>query len=294
MSKRDELALRDYLGHIQQAISRIDKYLTDIDHTTFLINEEKRDAVIQAHETYVRRARELIEKAQTTLGLCALSDPTTIAQITEIEGFIAHAVRQIEQIERRVLQDQKIPHGEKVFSLFQPYTEWLSKGKAGVPVELGLRVCVLEDQWGFILHHQVMERQTDDQVAVEMVSQTQSRFPDLKACSFHKGFHSPANQTALRERLELPVLPKKGRLNRTDKERETAEAFQGARRQHSAVESAINALEVHGLGKCPDHGIDGFKRYVSMAVLARNIQKVGAELRKREREQAARQRKRAA
>lgn len=254
--------------------------------------EAQRQAVIQAHETYVQRARELTDKAQATLGLSALSGPTTIAQIAETEGFIAHAARQIEQVERRVVQGQKIPHEEKVFSLFQPHTEWISKGKAGVPVELGLRVCVLEDQWGFILHHQVMERQTDDQVAVDMVSQTQARFPDLKVCSFDKGFHSPANQAALRERLELSVLPKKGRLNQADKERETAEVFQAARRQHSAVESAINALEVHGLDKCPDHGIDGFKRYVSTAVLARNIQKLGAELRKRER--AVEQRKRAA
>lgn len=256
--------------------------------------EAQRQAVIQAHEVYVQRARELIDKAQMTLGLVALSGPTTIAPIAKIEGFITHAVRQIEQVERRVVQGQTIPHEEKVFSLFQPHTEWISKGKAGVPVELGLRVCVLEDQWGFILHHQVMERQTDDQVAVDMVSQTQARFPDLKVCSFDKGFHSPANQAVLRERLELSVLPKKGRLNQTDKERETAEAFQAARRQHSTVESAINALEVHGLDKCPDHGIDGFKRYVSMAVLARNIQKLGAELRKQDREQAARQRKRAA
>jgi hypothetical protein len=36
---------------------------------------------------------------------------------------------------------ETIPHEEKVFSLFQPHTEWISKGKAGVPVELGLRVC---------------------------------------------------------------------------------------------------------------------------------------------------------
>lgn len=263
-------------------------------------DESKRDAqrqaVIQAHEDYVQRARELIEKAQMTFDLITQPDPMTIVQITEINKFIVHAARQIDQIERRVVQGQKIPHDEKVFSLFQPHTEWISKGKAGVPVELGLRVCVLEDQWGFILHHQVMEKQTDDQVAVDMVSQTKTRFPDLKVCSFDKGFHSPANQVALREHLDLSVLPKKGRLNKADKEKETAEAFQSARRQHSAVESAINALEVHGLDKCPDHGIDGFKRYVSMAVLARNIQKLGAELRKqeREREQAARQQRRAA
>jgi len=28
MSRRDELALKDYLEHIQQAIRRIDRYLT--------------------------------------------------------------------------------------------------------------------------------------------------------------------------------------------------------------------------------------------------------------------------
>jgi hypothetical protein len=77
-----------------------------------------------------------------------------------------------------------------------------------------------------------------------------------------------------------------------DDRQQPAEEFQAARRQHSAVESAISALEVHGLDKCPDHGIDGFKRYVSMAVLARDIQKLGAELRKQER--AVEQRKRAA
>jgi len=47
MSRRDELALRDYLMHIQQAIDRIQRYLHDTDHAGFLTNEEKQDAVIR-------------------------------------------------------------------------------------------------------------------------------------------------------------------------------------------------------------------------------------------------------
>ena len=47
MSRRDELALRDYLEHIQQAIDRIQRYLADIDYSAFLDNEEKQDAVIR-------------------------------------------------------------------------------------------------------------------------------------------------------------------------------------------------------------------------------------------------------
>ncbi|MBN6743331.1 ISNCY family transposase, partial [Acidithiobacillus sp. MC6.1] len=38
------------------------------------------------------------------------------------------------------------------------------------------------------------------------------------------------------------------------------------------------ALEQHGLDICPDHGISGFKRYVALAVLSRNIHRLGAIL----------------
>ena len=54
--------------------------------------------------------------------------------------------------------------------------------------------------------------------------------------------------------------------------REHAPDLVALRHQHSAVESAINALEVNGLDCCLDHGIDGFKRYITLAVVARNIQ----------------------
>jgi hypothetical protein len=205
-----------------------------------------------------------------------------IALVFAIENFIAHAERQIDQIHRRVILGEKIPHAEKVFSIFEEHTEWISKGKAGVPVELGLKVCVLEDQYGFILHHRVMEHETDEQIAIPMVEESRKKFSSLTACSFDKGFHSPANQKDLQEHLDHVILPKKGKLSLMDKEREHSPSFIRARHQHSAVESAINALEVHGLDRCPDHGINGFKRYVALAVLARNIQQLGVKLRQKE------------
>jgi len=180
-----------------------------------------------------------------------------------------------------VLAGEVIAHHEKVFSIFEPHTEWISKGKAGVPVELGLRVCILEDQHGFVLHHQVMEKQTDDQVAVSMVEQSQAIFPSLRVVSFDKGFHSPSNRQRLEERLDLVALPKKGRHSAADCARETAPEFVQARHKHSAVESAINGLEHFGLDLCPDHGIVGFKRYVALAVLARNIHRLGVVVRER-------------
>jgi len=240
--------------------------------------EQNEALIVTAHQHYLKVAQAYLDKARQTLNLIeaqGLPDLNALARKLEIEKFMVHADRQIDQIHRRVILGEVIAPEEKVFSIFEPHTEWISKGKAGVPVELGVKVCILEDQYQFILRHQVMQKQTDDQVAVAMVTQAQQHFPDLKACSFDKGFHSPANQIALKEHLELVALPRKGRLSQQAQEEESAEAFVKARRAHSAVESAINGLEVHGLDVCPDHGIDGFKRYVALAVLARNIHRIG-------------------
>ena len=61
-----------------------------------------------------------------------------------------------------------------------------------------------------------------------------------------------------------------------------------AAKKHAAVESAINALEVHGLNKCFDHGIDGFKRYIALSVVARNIHRIGDILHRKEQKRMAR------
>ena len=101
---------------------------------------------------------------------------------------------------------------------------------------------------------------------------------------------SSHNQQELSKLLELNVLPKKGRLSKVDKQREGSDEFKRLRNQHSAVESAVNALEQHGLDICPDHGIDGFKRYISMAVMARNIHRLGCVILSQQREQERRKR----
>jgi hypothetical protein len=231
--------------------------------------------MIHAYQAYIDQAQCHLDKIQITLTKLSATAPAELLPKMEIEGYLQHAKRQIDQIDRRVIKNEIIPHAEKVFSLFEPHTEWISKGKAGVPVELGVKVCILEDQHQFILHHHVMERQTDDQIAVTMVTEAKKRFPTLNACSFDKGFHSPANQAELAQQLDQVTLPKKGKLSRERKAVEQSEAFVKARRTHSAVESAINALEVHGLDKCPDHGIEGFKRYVALAIVTRNIRRIG-------------------
>ncbi|MGD8947760.1 MAG: ISNCY family transposase [Desulfobacterales bacterium] len=258
--------------------------------------KQKRDQFIVAeHQNYINVCQGFVLKAKETirilreLGILSMSQDL---RLSTVEHYIRHADRQIDQIRRRVVLGEKIVHEEKVFSIFEPHTEWISKGKAGIPQELGLAVCVLKDQHGFILHHQVLEQQTDDKVAVAMAQGGKDRFKNLAGCSFDKGFYSPENKRQLATILDYVILPKKGRLSAKDKEIERSEAFVESRRKHSAIESCINALENHGLDRCLDHGLHGFKRYVALSVLARNIQILGhllqqKELKKQKRRKAA-------
>jgi len=239
--------------------------------------EERKQLIIKAHKLYIDLAETIAAKANEAIILLQTADidVTTQLKTDEICRFIAHAERQIDQIRRRVIEGKTIPHHEKVFSIFEEHTKWIVKGKAGIPQELGLNVCVVKDQFGFILHHRVMEDETDVLIAVPIVEETKQRFKNFNGCSFDKGFHSPDNQKKLAEILENVVLPRKGKLSAINREIESTEAFKSARRKHAAVESSINALENHGLDRCPDHGLHGFKRYVGLAVLARNIQILG-------------------
>jgi len=83
-------------------------------------------------------------------------------------------------------------------------------------------------------------------------------------------------------------MKRKGKRTQKAKEEESTEAFKNAQHKHSAVESAINALEVHGLDKCKDHGINGFKCYVALSIVTRNIHRIGDILHKRVQKQLAR------
>ena len=246
------------------------------------VKREKQQQVIkEAYSSYIEQSQEFVDRAEASLAELRRKGCPALIRIMQIEQYLQHARRQIEQVRRRVLQGEVIPHAEKVFSIFEEHTEWICKGKAGVPQELGLKVCIVEDQHQFILHYRVMQQQTDDQIAVPITQEVQQRFSDFTSCSYDKGFHNATNREELEKVLDTVVLPRKGRLSAQDRQREHSPAFVHARHKHSAVESAINAVENHGLDRCLDHGLAGFTRYAGLAVVARNIQLVGRILQKR-------------
>lgn len=244
--------------------------------------EDHQETIQHAYQRYVREVGRYLDRAEEVVEQCQTMSWKYVVTCQAILFYLDHAQRQMDQIHRRIFLGEKIPQEEKVFSVFEDHTEWISKGKAGVPQELGLKVAVMEDQHGFFLHHRVMVKEEDVHVLLPMLEKAKQWYPGIVSCSVDKGFYNPDNKKKAKKLVSLLVMPKKGKLSQAEQAEEGAEAFRRERRKRSAVESAINALENHGLDRCPDHGLRGFERYVSLAIVARNLQMVGTILLKRE------------
>lgn len=206
---------------------------------------------------------------------------------SELQYFLGATEYMADLATRRVLDDQTISHTEKVFSLFEPDTELINRGKTPQPIEFGHRVLIVEDRAGFIVHACVMEPgQTDEKTPVALMAELQRRFHGkIKAASFDKGFWSPSNLQDLSAIVPLAVLPKKGKRAAADAEREGAEEFGRLRKWHAGVESAIHALQAgNGLAVCRDKGIEGYQRYLALGVLGRNLQRLGTIFLEKERQ----------
>ena len=162
------------------------------------------------------------------------------------------------------------------------HSEWLSKGKKFNPVEIGHNVLIATDQFNFIVYHKVLEKQTDSQVTQELTINLVEKFPNLiESLSLDKGFYSKENKAFVQSKIPKAIMPKKGKRNKEETQKEHSQEFKKLRNAHSAVESNINQLEHNGLGRCMDRGIKNFKRYTALSVLSYNIHKIGEHLKKR-------------
>jgi len=189
-------------------------------------------------------------------------------------------IKHIDLVERRLVQKETIAHEEKIFSLFEPHTELIKKGKTMPPVEFGHRLLVSSEQNGLIIDYKVMEGGSESAEMVPLADRLLKRFGEdsIASLSTDKGFSSVANRELLELYIGQVIMPKKGRKNAADTERERTKPWVKLKNKHSAVESDINCLEHHGLNRCPDKGLNGFTRYTGLGILAYNLHKIGAAL----------------
>ena len=130
-----------------------------------------------------------------------------------------------------MLKGETIPASEKIFSVFEEHTRWISKGKAARPVELGVPLAVMEDQHQFILDYRIMWEGSDVDLAIPLVESCKQRYPELTVCSFDRSFDSPSNRLRLEQMLEVAALPAQGQLSPIAKARKRETRFAAARQQ---------------------------------------------------------------
>ena len=246
--------------------------------------KDKDKRVRAAVGDYLNTSRELCAKvSESLLSLC--TQPVDPAHWDALAYFREMLDKHIGLVDRRLLQQQSIPAGEKIYSLFEPHTEWISKGKLRPSVELGHRLLIATDQHQLIQDYDVPLGGADVNQSVPLADRLLGRYGpgSVASISFDKGFTRHADRELLSLFIPEVVMPKRGKKNAGETQREKSKKFVALRRQHSAVESQINALEHHGLNRCLDVGLDGYLRYVGYGVLSYNLHQVGRALLERKR-----------
>ena len=178
---------------------------------------------------------------------------------------------------RRVLQGETLANEEKIFSIFEPHTELIQRGKHPNPIQFGHNVLVVEDAVGFVVDYRVVGNGVLDQdLVVPVMKALQQRFAGkIKSASFDRAFHTPENQQELAKIVRTPCIAAKGQKGQHQQQEGTV-AFRQARQHHPGVESAIGALQAgNGLKRCRDRSRRGYARYVALGILGRNLQTLG-------------------
>jgi hypothetical protein len=238
-------------------------------------NKEKRVKEVAA--IYLHKSGLLSEKIKQSLPTLPIRDVSDLATVLLLEYYHLLMNKHIDLIDRRLLKGETIPQEEKMFSVFEPYTEWINKGKPRPNVELGKKVNITTDQYRLIVDCQTMDHQSDSEIVIALADRLTSIF-NTGSWSFDKGYWHSDNKALLETVVPEVIMPKKGKCNQTESDREHQKIFKKLRNKHSAVESNIHSLETRGLSRCPDRGESHFTRYVAWAVCACNLYCIGRKL----------------
>ncbi len=245
--------------------------------------KNKQERILRIATKYLVKANALLKKLNDTLPTLPQNEDSDVFLVLVLEGFIVLMEKHLDLVKRRILQGEKIPHEEKMFSIFETYTEWINKGKMNPNVELGKKLTITTDQFDLIVDHQIMNNEQDRDVLLAIADRILLKY-NVASWSFDKGYWRKENKELLQLEVPKVIMPKLGRRTEKEKEEETSRSFKKLKNKHSAIESNINELENRGLDRCPDRGIYNYRKYIGLAVAAYNLKKIGKHILKLERE----------
>ena len=230
----------------------------------------------------VADARRVAANAQRVKKVDALTAAKIQGLCQQIGHYRKLADQVIGQTRRRVLDAEQVPTEEKVYSIFEPHTDLIKRGKKLKPVEFGHKIFLAESAQGLITDYQVLTGNPSDQdhvqASLERHQETFGCAPDLYAGD--RGFYSPENHESCRTAgVAQECIPQCGGTKSAEREAiERSAAFKKGQRFRVGIEGRISVLfRGRGMKRCRASGRERFEILVGAAVLANNLMKI-AEL----------------
>ena len=139
--------------------------------------------LIDIAEEVVGNARAGLERPRTMRGKDMFTDMAIEELRGQIEHFCELGDRVIDQARRRVLFGEQVATDEKIYSIFEPYTDLIKRGKVRTPVEFGHKVFLAESAEGLITQYEVLKGNPPDRSTWHLPSSvTGNRLAGLRSC----------------------------------------------------------------------------------------------------------------
>lgn len=236
----------------------------------------------------VTSARKVVEQTKKARG----KDPAAALAIPglrkEIEHYCKLGNRVIDQARRRVLEGEQVPNAEKLYSIFEPHTDLIKRGKVQTPMEFGHKVFLAESAQGLITQFEVLEGNPNDGQHVEpSLKRHKKSFghaPQLYGSD--RGFFSEQNVKSCKQGgVKVVCIPQCGGKKTAKREAyEKSPDFKKGQRFRAGIEGRISVLfRGRGMKRCLAEGRKRFELWVGAAVLANNLMRIAALLSERTR-----------
>ena len=203
----------------------------------------------------------------------------------EIEHFCDLGNQVTDQTRRRVLNGEQVPNTEKIYSVFEPHTDLIKRGKVRTPIEFGHKVFLAESAQGLITQYEVLKGNPSDETHVTPSLKRHTEVfggaPGLY--SSDRGFYSEQNLASCeRDGVEVVCIPQRGGRKTPQREaHEKCRDFKDGQSFRAGIEGRISVLfRGRGMKRCLAEGIERFELFVAAAVLANNLMSIAALLKR--------------
>ena len=253
---------------------------------------EKYRELIEVTEEVVTSAQKVVEQTRKARGKDLVAEMAVPELRKEIDHYCELGERVIDQARRRVLQGEQVPNADKIFSIFEPHTDLIKRGKVLTPVEFGHKVFLAESAQGLITQYEVLQGNPDDEQYVEPSVQRHKKMfghaPEVYGSD--RGFFSEQNlKSCKRNGVKVVCIPQcGGQKTAKRKAYEKSPVFKKGQRFRAGIEGRISVLfRGRGMKRCLAEGRQRFELWVGAAVLANNLMRTAALLTKRSRKRRA-------